>query len=71
MTLGSMKKVVRQIWDAIPMPDTVTVRVNALDQRQTNDIYLLDYKKRAIGELKITGVDTGETEAPHIEMIEP
>ena len=42
MTLGSMKKEVRQIWDAIPMPNTVIVRVNALGQGNTNDLDFLD-----------------------------
>ena len=61
-----MKKVTRQIWDAIPMPDTVIYRVNALGQGQPNDLQLLGCKKLPIVELEITGVDYGETEAPHI-----
>ena len=71
MTLGSIKKVVRRIWDAIPMPDTVVSRLNALGQGQIIDLDFLDIKKRPIGELKIKGVDYGETEAPHIDIIEP
>ena len=71
MTLGSTKKVVRQIWDAIPMTDTVIAQVKALGQVQPNDIDFLDHKKLPIWELDITVVYAGETEAPHIEMIEP
>ena len=71
MTLGSMKKVVRQRWDEIPIPDTVIARVNALSQGQPNDLELLDFKKHPIGELEIIGVDDGETEYQKIELIEP
>ena len=69
MTLGSMKKVVRRSWDALPMPNTVIARVNVLGQGQPNGIDLLDCKKRPIGEFDIIGVDDGVTEAPHIELI--
>ena len=69
MTLGSMKNLVSQIWDATPTPDTVITRMNALGQGQPNDQDLLDRNKRPIGELYITGLDYGETEAPHIELI--
>ena len=65
-----MKKVVRRSWDAIPMPDTMIARVNALGQGQPNDIELLDHKKRPIGELYIKVVDSGKTEASQIELIE-
>ena len=71
MTIGSMKKVIRQSWYSIPMPDIVIARVNALVQVQPNDLDFLDLKNRTIVELKITGVDAGETEAPNIELIEP
>ena len=59
MTLESTKKVVRGSWDAIPIPDTVIARVNALGQGQPNDLDLLDRKKRPIGEIEITVVDSG------------
>ena len=59
MTLGLMKKVARQRWDAIPMPDTVIERVNTLGQVQTNDIEFLDNNKHPIGEIKITGFYNG------------
>ena len=38
MTLGYMQNVNRQIWDAIPMPDTVIYRVNTLGQGQPNEL---------------------------------
>ena len=41
-TLGSMKRVVRQSWDATPMPDTVIARVNTIVQGKPNDIDFLD-----------------------------
>ena len=53
------------------MPDTVIARVNALVQGQPNDLDFLDCKKRTIVDLDITGVDYGETESPHIDIIEP
>ena len=60
---------VRRNWDKIPMPDTMIARVNALRQGQTNHIYFLDRKKRPIGDLYIIGEDTGDIEAPQIELI--
>ena len=48
------------------MPDIVIYRVNALGQGQPNDLQLLGCKKLPIVELERTGVDYGETEAPHI-----
>ena len=69
MTLGSMKKVVRLIWDALPMPETVIPRVNAFGQGQPNDLDFLYRRMCPIGDLNITGVDYGETEAPHIDLI--
>ena len=71
MTLVSMENVVRQSWDSLPMPDTMIARVNALGQGQPNNLDFLDINNRPIGELEITLVDTGETESPHIERIEP
>ena len=59
MTLVSMKKVVRQSWDEIPMPETLILQVNALSEGKINNLDLLDDKKSPIGELEITGVDCG------------
>ena len=66
-----MKNMVGQSWDALPMPDTFIMRVSELSQVQPNYLDFLDWNKRPIGELEITGVNYGETEAPHIELIEP
>ena len=66
-----MKNVVRRSWDVIPITDTVIAQVNALSQGQHNDLDLLDQNKHPIGKLNITWVDYGETEAPHIDLIEP
>ena len=52
-----MKKVVRRSWDAIPMPDVVIARLNALGQGQPKDLNFLGRKKLLIGELGITGVN--------------
>ena len=71
MTLGSMKKLVRQSWDAIPMPGTVIARMNTFGHGQPNDVYFLNRKKHPIGELDITGVYYGGTESPHIVLMEP
>ena len=42
MTLGSMKNMVGQSWDVLPMPDTVITRVNALVQGKPDNLDLLD-----------------------------
>ena len=41
------------------MPDTGILRVNTLGQVKPNNIDFLDFNKRPIGELDITGVDDG------------
>ena len=46
-------------------------QVNALSQGQPNDLDFLGCKKLPIGELKITGVGSGGTEAPNIDLTEP
>ena len=71
MTLESTNKVTRRIWDTIPMPDTVIDQVNAPGKGQPNNIQILDWSKRPIGDLDITGVNDGETKSPHIELVEP
>ena len=53
------------------MTETVIAQVKELGQVQPSDIDFLDHKKLPIWELDITVVYAGETEAPHIEMIEP
>ena len=53
------------------MPDTVISQVNALEQGMPNDIDFFDSKKRPIEELYITRFGAGETESPHVKLIEP
>ena len=53
------------------MPYTVIDKVNALIQGQHNYLDLFYCKKHPFEELNITVVDAGETEAPHIELVEP
>ena len=53
------------------MRDTIIYWVNTLGQVQPNDLEFIDCKKRSIGKLGVIGVDAGETEAPHIELVEP
>ena len=69
MTLGSMNKVTRQIWDSILISDTVINQANALSQGQHNDLELLDSDNLPIRQLEIIGVDAGENEAPYIELV--
>ena len=38
ITLESMKKVTRRIWDEIPLSDTIIAQVNTLDQGQSNSV---------------------------------
>ena len=66
-----MKKVNRQIWDAILMPDIVIDQVNSLSQGQLNDLKFLDCKKHPIGEIEVTGVYSGGNEDPHLEFVKP
>ena len=51
------------------IPDTAIAQVDTLGQVQPNYLQLLVLKKLPIGELNTTGVDAGETEAPHLELI--
>ena len=51
------------------MPDTVLAQVNIISQGKPDDIEFLDGKKHSIGKINTTGVNAGETEVSHIEMI--
>ena len=53
------------------MPNTVISWVNILSQVQTNDLDLLGYNNHPNRELNIIGVDYGETDLPHIDLVEP
>ena len=54
----------RCIWDVIPMPDTVIMRVNALGSDQPEQLLFTDRHGRPIGDVEIPGVETSN--ANHI-----
>ena len=64
MSLKSAKRITRYSWDALPMPDTVIDRVNALGKNQPELLTFTDRKGRLIGDVELTGVDGDESEAP-------
>jgi hypothetical protein len=76
MSLTSAKKIVRQSWDKIPMPQTVIDRVNHLGKDQPDQFVFTDRKGQPIGDVEalhvadktnvddeLPGVD-GEIETP-------
>ena len=71
ISLGYAKKVTMQSYDEILMPNTVIYWVNILSQVQTNDLDLLGCNNHLNRELNIIGVDYGETDLPHIDLVEP
>ena len=68
MSLRSTKKITRQSWDIIPMPNTVIDWVNILGKYQQELLLCTDRKGRIIGDdnIKIIGVDGDryENESP-------
>jgi hypothetical protein len=62
MALNTSKKIVRHSWDAIPMPDLVIDRVNALGRDQLQQMTFIDRDGRLIGDIEIPGVDADEGE---------
>jgi hypothetical protein len=64
MSLSSGKKIKRYSWDEIPMPDTVIDRVNELGKGQPEQLVFTDRKGRLIGDVDLTGVSTGNNQAP-------
>jgi hypothetical protein len=66
MALNTGKKITRQSWDVIPMPDTVIARVNALGTAlgtdQPEQLIFTDQRRRPIGDLEIPGVMDFEEE---------
>jgi hypothetical protein len=59
ITLGSGQKIVRRSWDAIPMPDIVTARVNALGTDQPEQLIFTDRHGRLIGDFDDATMDGG------------
>jgi hypothetical protein len=68
--LNTRKKIVRQSWDVIPIPDLVIDRVNALDSDQSHHMTFTDQHDRLVGDIEITGVDSGEEEDAHFPGVE-
>ena len=66
MALNTGKIIVRRSWDVIPMPDTVITRVNALGRYQPELMIFTDRRGHPIGDVKIPGVETSNTD--HIEI---
>jgi hypothetical protein len=70
MSLHSMKKIVRRSWDAIPMPETVILRVNQLGKDEPEQFVFTDRNGRLIGDIELTGVDGDENEIPQQQLDE-
>ena len=66
MALNTEKKIVKRSLDVIPMPDTVTTRVNALVSDQPEQLIFTERRGRPISDVEIPGVDTSNAE--HIEI---
>jgi hypothetical protein len=71
MAFNTRKKIVRQNWDAIPIPDLVISRVNALGSGQPHHMTFTDQHGRPIGDTEIPGVDSSEEEDVHLAGVEP
>ena len=64
MSLHSAKKIIRRIWDAIQMLDTVISRVNELTKGKTEHFIFIYQKWRIIGDSELIGVDKSEKKEP-------
>jgi hypothetical protein len=62
MALNTGKKITRQSWDVIPMPDMVIACVNALGTDQPEQLVFTDQRGRPIGDVEIPGVMDFEEE---------
>jgi hypothetical protein len=71
MALNSGKKIVRQSWDVIPMPDVVINRVNELGRDQPSLMTFTDRHGRLIGDMEISGVDSTEDEDDYFPGVAP
>ena len=70
MILRSMKNITRQSWDIIPKDDTVIDRVNLLGKEQPEIFIFTNIRDQLIrdDDVKITGVDGDEKEAPILRI---
>ena len=71
MALNTGKKITRNSWDAIPMPDTVIARVNALGRDQPAHLIFTDRSGQLIGDVEIPGVDYDPAEEAPLPPIDP
>jgi hypothetical protein len=71
MALNTGKKIVRRIWDVIPMPDLVIDRVNALGRDQLQQMTFTDRHGRLIGDIEIPGVDANEEDNDPLPGVVP
>ena len=70
MILRSMKNITRQSWDIIPKDDIVIDRVNLLGKEQPEIFIFTNIRDQLIrdDDVKITGVDGDEKEAPILRI---
>jgi hypothetical protein len=71
MALNSGKKIVRRIWDVIPMLDVLINRVNELCKDQPRLMTCTDRHGRLIGDMEIPGVDSTEDEDDYFPGVAP
>jgi hypothetical protein len=71
MALNTGNKIVRRSWDAIPMPDVVIARVDALCTDQPFQMTFTDRHGRLIGDIEIPGVDSDEEQEDHFSGVSP
>jgi hypothetical protein len=71
MALNIINKIVRLIWDVIPMPDVVIAQVNALGSDQPRQMTFTDRHGRLIGDIEIPGVDSDEEQEDHFPGVAP
>jgi hypothetical protein len=75
MALNTGKKITRQSWDVIPMPDMVIAYVNALGTDQPEQLIFTNQRGRPIGDVEIPGVmdfeekDDDDAEMPVLDPV--
>jgi hypothetical protein len=74
MALNTGKKITRQSWGVIPMPDTVIAHVNALGTHKPEQLIFTNQRGRLIKDFEIPGVMDFEEEADNnakIPILDP
>jgi hypothetical protein len=71
MALNTGKKIVRCSWDAIPMPDVVITRVNALGSYQPRQMTFTDRHGFLMGDIEIPGMDSDKEQEDHFPGVAP